>query len=128
MSELVRSTVAGTVELLFGLIANPEAVDTFGGFFSKVDQRRFMMTVNNGEYKRSQEAKHFQFGTVVTLSIYAGEGRFEVHQAFLPVAEETLYTRGKVFFTDCIIVGPEADVTVHDGDIVDRGNNNITSS
>lgn len=116
MHELVRETVGSTIQLLFGLIANPEAIDKFANFFNEIGQRRFMMTVNGGKYQEAEGAKSLR-GTIVTLSIYAGEGKFEIIQAFLPVSS-TFDQQGRAWFTDCYRVGPESVVTVLNADIV----------
>jgi hypothetical protein len=99
MSELVRATVKDTFELLSGLIASPEAVDKFADWFMKIGERQFVMTVHDGEY-RNKPNELAQFGTVVTITTHDGEGKFELLQGFLPVAEEMYLQTGRRFFTD----------------------------
>jgi len=94
MSELVRGSVKQTIELLYGLIANPEAVDKFAAFFEKINERTFVMSVTDGRYNDKE------LGTVVTLTVHDGEGKFELLQGFLPIAVEMFEATGKRFFTD----------------------------
>lgn len=118
MLELVRSTVAETLRSLFDRIANPEAVDVFVGFFNQIDGRRFMMSVNAGEYNERGNHRKVLQGAVVTISIYAGEGKIEVIQAFLPVVWQN-ESRDRAWYADCIVVGGDDVVRVVNADIVD---------
>lgn len=116
MHELVQETVVGTMQLLFGLIANPEAIDKFTEFFDKIQERRFVMSVSNGEYQQDDQALTRR-GTVVTVSIYAGSGQFEVHQAFLPVAASK-YSHRSTWFTDCIYVSEYAIIRLDGAELI----------
>lgn len=94
MSELVRSSVAETIGLLYGLIANPEAIAKFTVFFNKIDGRRFVMTINEGRHENKR------LGVVVTITAHDNQCHFELLQGFLPLAEEMFHATGKRFFTD----------------------------
>lgn len=96
MSDLVQSSVRETIELLYGLIANPEAVDKFAGFFSKIAERPFVMSVSDGRYNNKE------LGTVVTITVHDSKGTFELLQGFFPIAEEMFMQTGKRYFTDFI--------------------------
>jgi hypothetical protein len=116
MDELVRDTAVGTIQLLSGLIANPEAVAKFAQFFDHIQERRCIMSVSSGEYQQDDQAP-IRRGTVVTVSIYAGEGQFEIQQAFLPVAASK-YTHQSTWFTDCIHVSEYAIIKLDDAELI----------
>ena len=94
MSDLVRSSVRETIELLYGLIANPESIDKFAAFFSKINERPFVMSVSEGRYNNKE------LGTVVTITVHDSKGTFELLQGFLSLAEEMFERTGKRYFTD----------------------------
>lgn len=99
MSDLVRGTVKETFDLLSSLIASPDAIDKFAEFFMKTGERQFVMTVNDGQYFYSP-GELSQFGTLITITAHDGQGKFELMQGFLPVAEELYIETGRRFFTD----------------------------
>jgi hypothetical protein len=101
MSGLVRATVAETVTLLEGLIANPVAIDKFAEFFTQIGERQFLLAVSDAEYKDPKGGESL-LGCVVTVTAHE-QGQFEMLQGFLPIEETAFQKTGKRWFTDFLV-------------------------